>query len=62
MKKWMMFCLAFLCVAAMLYAGIDALSSDKTRMGLFLTFVGSMTVIGLAVDFFNYLKNPRRSM
>ncbi len=59
MKKWMVFLLAFLCVATMLYAGFDALSNNQERTGMFFTFVGSMTVIGLAVDFINHLKSRR---
>ena len=62
MKKWIVFCLAFICVASMLYAGVDALSNNQPRAGLFLTFVGSMTVIGLVIDFFNHIKGARRSM
>jgi hypothetical protein len=61
MKKWFVFCLALACVVAMLYAGVDALSNNQTRTGLFLTFVGSMTVIGLVIDFFNHIKGARRS-
>ena len=61
MKKWIVFGLAFLCVLAMLYVGLDALSHNQQRTGLFLTFVGSMTVIGLGIDLINHLKT-RRSM
>lgn len=61
MKKLTVFGLAFVCVLTMLYAGFDALSNDQQRIGLFLTFVGSMTVIGLAIDFIQHLKT-RRSM
>ena len=59
MKKWLVFALAFICVISMLYAGVDALSNNHERMGLFFTFVGSMTVIGLAMDFINHLKTRR---
>jgi hypothetical protein len=59
MKKWMVFLLAFICVIAMLYTGLDALSRNQERTGLFFTFVGSMTVIGLAVDFINHLRSRR---
>lgn len=61
MKKWFPFVLAFLSVMTMLYAGFDALSNQEERTGLFFTFVGLMTVIGLAIDFINHLKT-RRSM
>lgn len=61
MRKWMVFALAFLCVVTMLYAGFDALSNRQERMGMFFTFVGTMTVIGLAIDIINHLKT-RRSM
>ncbi len=61
MKKWMIFALAFLCVISLLYAGFDALSQHQERTGLFFTFVGLMTVIGLAIDLINHLKT-RRSM
>ena len=57
MKKWFVFILAFVCVLAMLYAGFDALSKHQERTGLFLTFVGSMTVIGLLMDFINHLRS-----
>ena len=61
MKKWMVFLLAFVCVSLLIYAGIDAMSRNQGRMGMFLTFVGGMTVIGLALDVINHLK-PRRWM
>ena len=61
MKKWVVFVLAFVAVLSMLYAGLDALSNHQNRTGLFFTFVGSMTVIGLVLDFVNHLKT-RRSM
>ena len=61
MKKWSIFMLAFVCVMTMLYAGFDALSNHQERTGLFFTFVGLMTIIGLAIDFINHLK-ARRSM
>lgn len=61
MKKWMVFGLALLCVLVMLYAGLDALSNHQSRTGMFFTFVGSMTVIGLAIDLINHLRT-RRSM
>lgn len=59
MKNWMVFALAFVCVVSMLYAGVDALSNNQERTGLFLTFVGSMTVIGLLMDFINHIKARR---
>ena len=59
MKKWMVFGLAFVCVMMMLYAGFDALAANQERTGLFLTFVGFMTVIGLVIDFINHLKTRR---
>ena len=61
MKKWMVFVLAFACVVLLIYAGVDALSRHQERMGMFLTFVGGMTVIGLALDVIKHLK-PRRWM
>ncbi len=61
MKKLMVFGLALLAVLIMLYAGFDALSKNQERSGLFFTFVGLMTVIGLVIDFLNHLK-ARRSM
>ena len=59
MKKWVVFVLAFVAVLSMLYAGLDALSNHQERTGLFFTFVGSMTVIGLVLDFVNHLKTRR---
>jgi hypothetical protein len=61
MKKWIVFALAFICVLLMIYVGYDALSRNQERVGLFFTFVGSMTVVGLVLDFVNHLKT-RRSM
>ena len=61
MKKWMVFALAFICVLSMIYVGYDALSNDQERTGLFFTFVGMMTVVGLVMDFINHLKT-RTSM
>jgi len=61
MKKWLIFTLALICVMTMLYAGFDALANHEERTGMFFTFVGLMTVIGLAIDFINHLKT-RRSM
>ncbi|MGC1243729.1 MAG: hypothetical protein WA874_19190 [Chryseosolibacter sp.] len=59
MKKWIVFALALLCVMIMLFAGITALSNHQSRTGMFFTFVGSMTVIGLAIDFIQHLKTGR---
>lgn len=59
MKKWLVFVLAFACVVSMLYVGLDALSNNQERTGMFFTFVGFMTVIGLAIDLFNHLKTRR---
>ncbi len=59
MKNWIVFALALLCVLSMLFVGLDALSNDQERMGMFFTFVGSMTVIGLVMDFINHLKARR---
>ena len=56
MKKWLVFVLPFLGVMSMLYVGFDALSNHQERTGLFFTFVGFMTVIGLVMDFINHLK------
>jgi choline-glycine betaine transporter len=61
MKKWSVFLVAFICVMSMLYVGLDALSNNQERTGLFFTFVGFMTVIGLAIDFANHVK-AKRSM
>lgn len=61
MKQWMVFGMALLAVLIMLLAGFDALSKNQDRSGLFLTFVGSMTIIGLVIDLVNHLK-ARRSM
>ena len=59
MKKWMVFILAFIGVVLMLYVGFDALSNHQERTGMFFTFVGSMTVIGLVMDFVNHLRTRR---
>lgn len=59
MKKWMVFALAFICVLLMIYVGYDALEKNQERLGLFFTFVGVMTVVGLVIDFVNHLKTRR---
>lgn len=59
MKKLLVFALAFLGVICMLYAGLDALSNNQQHIGLFFTFVGSMTVIGLVIDLVNHLRTRR---
>lgn len=59
MKKWMVFGLAFVGVLIMLYAGIDALSNHQERTGMFFTFVGFMTIIGLAIDFIKHIKTRK---
>jgi hypothetical protein len=59
MKKMIVFGLAFLCVLTMIYAGFDALSGNQQRVGLLFIFVGSMTVIGLVIDFVNHLRTRR---
>jgi len=59
MKKWMVFLLAFLSVVLMICAGLNALSHHQERTGLFFTFVGGMTVIGLVMDLINHLKSQR---
>jgi hypothetical protein len=59
MKKWIVFALAFICVLSMIYVGYDALANNQERTGLFFTFVGSMTVVGLVMDFINHLKTRR---
>ena len=59
MKKWMVFVLAFVGVVSMLYVGFDALSNNQERTGMFFTFVGSMTVIGLVMDLVNHLRSRR---
>lgn len=59
MKQWMVFVLAFLGVLIMLYAGVDALSRNQERTGMFFTFVGIMTIIGLVIDLVNHLKTRR---
>jgi len=61
MKKWMVFTLALVCIVLMLLAGLDALEKDQQKMGMLLTFVGSMSVIGLAIDVIQHLRT-RRSM
>lgn len=59
MRNWLVFLLAFLGVVAMLYIGVDALSGNNARMGMFFTFVGSMTVVGLLIDVINHLRTRR---
>lgn len=59
MKNWIVFLLALICVLSMLVVGVDALSNNQERTGMFLTFVGSMTVIGLVMDLINHLKARR---
>jgi choline-glycine betaine transporter len=61
MRKWMVFGLALVAVLLMLYTGLNALSANQERTGLFFTFVSVMTIIGLAIDLINHLRT-RRSM
>lgn len=57
----MIFVLALICIVLMLYAGLDALAKDHRQMGMLLTFVGTMSIIGLAIDVIQHLRT-RRSM
>ena len=59
MRKWMVFGLALVAVLLMLYTGLNALSADHERTGLFFTFVSVMTIIGLAIDLINHLRTGR---
>lgn len=61
MKKWMVFVLAFACILLMLVAGFDALEKDNRQAGMLLTFVGSMSIIGLAIDVIQHLRAGRTS-
>ena len=61
MRKWIVFGLALVAVLLMLYTGLNALSANQERIGLFFTFVSVMTIIGLAIDLVNHLRT-RRSM
>lgn len=47
--------LAFLAVAALLYAGLNGMTNDHSY-GFFFTFIGAITTIGLALDVVNHLK------
>ncbi len=59
MKKWMVFPLAFAFVLLLIYVGLEALANHRTQMGLFFTFVGGMTVVGLVVDVVIHLRSRR---
>ena len=59
MKKWLIFLLAFIGVATMIYVGVDQLAGNNHGTGMFFTFVGGMTVIGLVLDVANHLKTRR---
>lgn len=59
MKNLFIFLLASLMVIAMIVTGIDTLSHNSS-MGLFITFVGSCTAIGLTIDIVSHFRSVRR--
>ncbi len=59
MKNQLLLGLVLLTVAVMLYAGIDGMIRNHTY-GLFFTFVGGLTTIGLGLDIVNHLRQEVR--
>lgn len=55
MKNFFRLALALIGVMALLYTGISGIEHDHSY-GLFLTFVGGLTTIGLGLDVVNHLK------
>lgn len=59
-KNLLLLGLALLAVTAMLYAGLNGLSNNHSY-GIFFTFIGGITTIGLGLDVVNHLRlNVRR--
>lgn len=59
-KNLLLLSLALVAVFVMLYTGLNGLSKDHSY-GIFFTFVGGVTTIGLGVDVVNHLRlNMRR--
>lgn len=59
-KSVLVFGLAVVAVVLMIYAGIDALNKDRSTSGLFFTFIGSCTAIGLGIDIAHHIKTTLR--
>jgi hypothetical protein len=55
MKKLLVLLLALVAVITILYAGLNGLIKNHSY-GLFFTFVGAITTIGLGLDVVNHLK------
>lgn len=55
MRNLLLLGLALLAVIAVLYAGLNGLMKNHTY-GVFFTFVGGLTTIGLGMDVVNQLK------
>jgi hypothetical protein len=55
MRNFLLLGLALLAVIAVLYAGLNGLMKNQTY-GVFFTFVGGLTTIGLGMDVVNQLK------
>jgi len=55
MKNILLLGLALLAVTIMLYAGVNGVLNDHSY-GLFFTFIGGVTTVGLGMDVVNHLK------
>lgn len=55
MKKFFVLLLALLGVIIILYAGLNGLIENHSY-GLFFTFIGAITTVGLGLDVVNHLK------
>lgn len=58
-KTLLLLSLALLAVAIILYAGLNGLTNDRSY-GMFFTFVGGFTTVGLGMDVVNQLRTHIR--
>lgn len=54
-KNLLLFSLALVAVIVMLHTGLDGLLNNHSY-GIFLTFIGGITTIGLGLDVVNHLR------
>ena len=59
MRNTKIFCLSFLAVGMMILIGMMQMSNHEAG-GIFFVFVGSCTMLGLAIDVANHVKERIR--
>jgi hypothetical protein len=59
MRNIKIFCLSFLAVGMMILIGMMQMSNNETG-GIFFIFVGTCTLLGLAIDMVNHVKERIR--